>query len=119
MEQYLVNTIEDELLQVVVKHQLYLASMGKHSNLQTASNILWQYEVCPNLEKVIWAGDTIPEAREGILQLKAAQVVKLVITLTVKPIHKVYYQQACSVDNVDTEGTFSWLSDGRFSINSF
>ena len=50
---------------------------------------------------------------EGILQLKAAQVVKLVQTLTMKPIHKVYYQQASFADGVDTEGTFAWLSDGR------
>ena len=50
---------------------------------------------------------------EGILQLKAAQVVKLVQTLTVKPIHKVYYQQASSADGVDTEDTIAWLSDGR------
>ena len=58
-------------------------------------------------------GEEISEACEGILQLKAAQVVKPVSTLIVKPIHKVYYQQASSVDSVDTEGTFAWLSDGR------
>ena len=50
---------------------------------------------------------------EGILRLKAAQVVKFVGTLTTKPIYKVYYQQASSADGVDTEGSFSWLSDGR------
>ena len=51
--------------------------------------------------------------REGILQLKAVQMVKLVGTLTAKPIHKVYYQQASSAEGVDTKGTFTWLSDGR------
>lgn len=50
-ELYLVDAIEDELLQVVVKHQLLLASKGKYSNLQTACNILWRYRVCTDLKE--------------------------------------------------------------------
>ena len=38
----------------------------------------------------------------------------LVSTLLAKPIHGVYYREASAVDRVDQEGTFAWLSDGRF-----
>ena len=58
--------------------------------------------------------DSVLGAREGTQELKAAQAVKLVATLTAKPIHKVYYQQASEAERVDTEGTFAWLMDGRF-----
>ena len=34
-------------------------------------------------------------------------------TLTAKPIHKAYFEQASS-EGVDVEGTFGWLMDGRF-----
>ena len=112
-ELYLVSTIEDELLQTVVKHQLFLASRSKYSNLQTACNILQRYGVYTDLQERVWSGESISTTREGILQLKATQVVKLVGTLAAKPIHKVYYQQASSAEGVDTEETFAWLSDGR------
>ena len=46
-----------------------------------------------DLQERVQSGESIPTTREGILQLKATQVVKLVGTLTAKPIHKVYYQQ--------------------------
>ena len=49
LELYLVNTDGDELLQAVVKHQLFLASKGKHSNLRTACNILHWYGVDTDL----------------------------------------------------------------------
>ena len=112
-ELYLVNAVGDEQLQAVVQHQLYLTSRGKHSSLQTACNILRWYGVLTELEEGVWSGESIPTTREGMLQLKAAQVVKFVGSLTAKPIHKVYYQQASSADGVDTEGSFAWLSDGR------
>ena len=112
-ELYLVNAVEDELLQAVVRHHLFLVSKGRHSNLETACNILRQYDVFTDLEERVRSGESIPTTREGILQLKAAQVVKLVGTLTAKPIHKVFYQQASAAEGVDTEGTFAWLSDGR------
>ena len=112
-ELYLVNVVGDELLQTVVQHDLFLASRGKHSSLQTACNILQRYGVSMDLEERVRSGESIPMTRESILQLKAAQVVKFVGTLTAKPIHKVYYQQASSAEGVDTEGTFAWLSDRR------
>ena len=112
-ELYLVNAVGDELLQAVVQHQLYLTSRDKHSSLQTACNILRRYGVLTELEEGVWSGESIPMTREGMLQLKATQVVKFVGSLTAKPIHKVYYQQASSADGVDTEGSFAWLSDGR------
>ena len=112
-ELYLVNAIEDELLQAVVKHQLFLALGGKYSNLQTACNILRRYGVYTDLQERVQSGESIPTTREGILQHKATQVVKLVGTLTAKPTHKVYYQQASSAEGVDTEATFAWLSYRR------
>ena len=112
-ELYLVRANQDELLQAVVRHQLYLTSVDKHSNLQTACNILRRYGLYTDLEERVRTGESIPTAREGMLQLKGAQVTKFVATLTAKPIHEVYYQQASSADGVDTEGTFAWLSDGR------
>ena len=42
-ELYLVNAVKDKLIQAVVKHQLFLASKGKYSNLLTVYNILRQY----------------------------------------------------------------------------
>ena len=110
---YLVNAAEDELLQAVVRHQLFLAEKGRHSNLQTACNILQRYGAFTDLKERVRSGESIPTTHEGILQLKAAQVVKLVGTLTAKPIHKVFYQQASSAEGVDTRGTFAWLSDRR------
>ena len=112
-ELYLVNSAGDELLQVVVQHHLFLTSRGKHSSLQTACTILRRYGVSTDLKERVRSGELLPTTREGILQLKAAQVVKFVGSLTAKPIHKVFYQQASSADGVDTEGTFAWLSDGR------
>ena len=112
-ELYLVNSAENELLQAVVQHHLFLTSRGKHSSLQTACTILRRYGVSTDLKERVRSGELIPTTREGILQLKAAQVVKFVGSLTVKPIHKVFYQQATSAEGVDTEGTFAWLSDGR------
>ena len=108
-ELYLVNAVEDELLQEVVRHHLFLVSKGRHSNC----NILRQYDVFTDLEERVRSGESIPTTREGILQLKAAQEVKLAGTLTAKPIHKVFYQQASAAEVVDTEETFAWLSDGR------
>ena len=113
-ELYMANAGEDELLQAVVKHQLYLSAKGKHSILQAASDVLRQHEVCPDLVRKLRSGEAIPHTRESVLELKAAQAVQLVSTLTAKPIHKVYFQQASSAEGVDTEGTFGWLSDGRF-----
>ena len=117
-ELYLVNAVGDELLQAVVRHHLFLVSKGRHSNLQTASNILRQYDVLTDLEGRVRSEESILTTREGILQLKAAQVVKLVGTLTAKPIHKVFYQQASAAEGVDTEGTFAWLSDGRLQAET-
>ena len=48
-ELYLANAVGDELLQAVVKHQVFLSTKGKDSNLQAALDILQQHEVCPNL----------------------------------------------------------------------
>ena len=70
--------------------------------------------MCPELGRRLRSGEAIPNTREGVLELKAAQAVQLVSTLTAKSIHKVYFQQASSAKGVDTEGTFGWLSDGRF-----
>ena len=70
-ELYLVNAVEDELLQTVVKHQLFLASRRKYSNLQTACNTLKRYGVYTDLQERVWSGESIPTTREGILQLKA------------------------------------------------
>ena len=38
--------------------------------------------------------------------------------LIAKPIHKVFYQQASESDGVDTEGSFAWLTDGRFQAET-
>ena len=106
---YLVSAAEDdELLQAVLRHQLFLATNGEYSTLRTASSILQQYELCPYLVEIFQTGD------EGMGELKAAQAVKLVSALTAKPIHKVYFEQASTAEGVDTEGTFGWLTDGRF-----
>ena len=59
-------------------------------------------------------GTAIPEACEGILQIKATQAGRLVSTLTAKPIHKVHYHQTSMVECIDTEGTFASLVNGRF-----
>ena len=112
---YLVITARrDALLQAVVKHQLYVADKARYSNLQLATKFLQQYDVWPDLVGSIQRGDAIPEALEGILQLKAAQVSRLVSTLTAKPIHKVYYLQTSMAEGTDTDSTFAWLTDGRF-----
>ena len=114
---YLLNTaVQDQLLQAVVSHQLYL--MGhqncRYSNLQAAGDILMQYGVVPDLIEKLQTGEVIPKAREAILALKVAQADELVGTLTAKPIHGVYYQQAMAVEGNDLEGMFAWLSDVRF-----
>ena len=114
---YLLNmTVQDQLLQAVVSHQLYLAGHQnrRYSNLQAAGDILGQYRVVPDLIEKLRTGEVIPEACEGILVLKAAQDDELVGTLMAKPIHRVYYQQAMAVEGNNSEGTFAWLSDGRF-----
>ena len=113
-ELYLANAVGDKLLQAVVKHQLFLPAKGKHNFLQAASDVLRQHEVCPDLVERLRNGEAIPNTREAVLKLKAAQAVQLVSTSTAKPIHKVYFQQASSAKEVDMEGTFGWLSDGRF-----
>ena len=59
-ELYLVNAIEDEPLQTVVKLQLFLASRGKYSNLQTACNILWRYGVHTDLQERVWSRESLP-----------------------------------------------------------
>ena len=59
-ELYLVNAIEDEPLQTVVKLQLFLASTGKYSNLQTACNILRRYGVHTDLQERVWSGELLP-----------------------------------------------------------
>ena len=97
-ELYLVNAAEGELLQAVVRHQLFLAEKGRHSNLQMACNILQRYGAFTDLKERVRSGESIPTTHEGILQLKATQVVKLVGTLTAKPIHKVFYQQVSSAE---------------------
>ena len=51
--------------------------------------------------------------KDGTNEMKAAQVCQLVDTLMKKPIHKTYIQTSMSED-FDREGTFAWLSDGRF-----
>ena len=38
-----------------------------------------------------------------MVELKAAQAVQLMSTLTAKPIHKIYFQQASSAEGVDTQ----------------
>ena len=38
--------------------------------------------------------------------------------LIAKPIHKVFYQQVSESDGVDTEGSFAWLTDGRFQAET-
>ena len=63
-------------------------------------------------------GDVIPAAREGLLQIKAAQACQLVDTLLAKPIHKIFYQQASVVEGTDMEGTFAWLTDGWFQAEA-
>ena len=50
---------------------------------------------------------------EDTQEVKAAQACQLVDALTSKPIHKVYLQTSMSED-IDKDGTFAWLSDGRF-----
>ena len=81
-ELYLVNSAGDELLQAVVQHHLFLTSRGKHSSLQTACTILRRYGVSTDLKERVRSGELLPTTREGILQLKAAQMVKFVGSLT-------------------------------------
>ena len=84
-------------------------------NLACQNVKLYQYfEGCPDLVGMLRTGDRVLRAHEGTQELKAAQAFKLAMTLTAKPINKVYYQQASEAEGVDTEGTFGWLMDGRF-----
>lgn len=108
-----INAVKDELLQAVEKHQLFLTTKEKHSNLQAALDILGSMKCAFNLIGSIQRGESVLSTHEGVLELKAAQVVKLVSTFTDEPIHKVYFEQASSAE-VDTEGTFGWLVNGRF-----
>ena len=48
MGRYLVGVVGDELLQAVVKHQLFLTSKGRNNVLQSACNILGQHELYPD-----------------------------------------------------------------------
>ena len=57
---YLVGYIQAELLQVVVKHQLYPADRARHNNLLHASEILAQYSIWADLAGKALRGDTIP-----------------------------------------------------------
>ena len=111
---YLLNAAQhDELLQAVVKHQLYLGEQARYSNLQRAIRVLGRYQLWPDLEESARRGDPIPSVKEGTSELKAAQACQFVHTLMSKPIHKVYIQTSMSED-IDKQGTFAWLSDGRF-----
>jgi len=113
-ELYLVNTAaQDELLQAVVKHHLWMTDKGNHNNLQSARKVLGRYDLWPNLVEEVREGRAGPNDRIVMQDLKAAQAATLVSTLSAKPIHGVYYSQASSPDGVDQEGTFAWLSDGR------
>ena len=111
---YLLNAARhDELLQAVVKHQLYLGEQARYSNLQRAFRVLGRYELWPDLEESARRGNPPPSVKDGTNEMKATQACQLVDSLMKKPIHKTYIQTSMSED-IDREGTFAWLSDGRF-----
>ena len=91
---------------------MFLSTKGKDSNLQASSDILRQHEVCPNLLGKFWNGEAMPDTRESVVELKAAQAVQLVSTLTAKP--SLLSAGQLSRRSLHTEGTFGWMSDGRF-----
>ena len=72
---YLVGTVEDDLVQPVVKHQLYLTNKGRHNTLQDACNVLPQHDLYPELLKKWRARELTPSAREGTYEVAAAQAV--------------------------------------------
>ena len=112
---YLVNTAEqDELLQLVVNHQLWMSEKRHHNNLQVASEVLDKYGLeQPSLIERVRNG-WVPAERISLSELAAAQAVHLVEALSAKPIHGVYHKQIKATEEVDQEATFAWLSDGRF-----
>ena len=59
--------------------------------------------MCPNLLGKFWNREAIPDTRESVVEIKAAQAVQLMSTLTAKPNHKVYFQQASSAGGVYTQ----------------
>ena len=114
MGRYLVGVVGDELLQAVVKHQLFLTSKGRNNVLQSACNILGQHELYPDLLEKWRRREQTPLAKEGIQQLAVAQAVQLVDKLTSKGIHGVLYHQTSEGEGYDTEGSFAWLTMDGF-----
>ena len=43
-----------ELLEAVMKHQLYLTHESRHNNLQAAVKVLEQYPDCTQLAESVW-----------------------------------------------------------------
>ena len=111
---YLVNAVQVELLQAVVKHKLFLT---RKAGTTTCRRLSRSWNSTPTVP-TWWRGEAIREVREGMLQLKAAQACELARSLTAKPIHRVYYLQASESEGVDTEGTFAWLRDGRLWVET-
>jgi len=93
-ELYILNTAaQDELLQVVMAHQLFLTSKGRSNNLQNCCKILGQYSLHQNLLDDVWDEGEIPWTGKVMSQLKAVQASRLVGTLLVKSFYGVFYQQ--------------------------
>lgn len=114
-EFYLENTaVWDELHQVVVKHQLWMTNKAGHNNLSSAKKVLDRYDLWPDLLEKVREGCTPNEHLES-KTLLAAQETQLIGSLSARPIHGVYYEQATST-GVEQEAMFAWLSNERFLV---
>jgi len=113
-EIYLVNTAaQDEMLQAVVKHQLWMTERNHHNNLQAANAVLKKYDFDGRFLVELLQNGWPPADRVNLSELAATQAFQLVDALSRKAIHGVYYEPFQTSEEVDHKGSFSWLSDGR------
>ena len=103
----------DELLSAVVGHQSYYFSRTGYSMAKKAVEMVQRYGILDgDLAECIESGEGLLQTSSIVAQLKAAQAVQLLETLTAKTIHGVYYQ-TCLAPGNDTEGCHAWLTDGK------
>ena len=103
----------DELLRAVVGHQSYYFSRTGYSMAKKAVETVQSYGIFDgDLAECIESGEHLPQISSIVEQLKAAQAIRLIETLTAKTIHGVYYQTCLAPEN-DTAGCHAWLMDGR------
>ena len=100
-------------MRAVVEHHSYLEERGGHSIVKLAICTLQKYGLAESdLVKSIEEGRGLPQPKEVVDKLKAAQAVDMVDRLCAKAIHGVYYQ-TCMAPGNDQDGCHAWLTDGR------